>query len=201
MERQGGVNMEEKRECAESEEWDEPAAQAAEEEEEWDEPEPWSEEELISGWMLLEEQKRYFRDKADRFMAEQETAEREMERQRRRLRDEERKLQESERFFEQKMDILKGGFAQLEADRREVEKNRMRLEAEIDTMKTASASKEECVRLFFTGADNLLTLKKRYKDLIKIFHPDNLCGDTELLQKINEVYETLREEVEWQKKA
>ena len=60
---------------------------------------------------------------------------------------------------------------------------------------------DDSVRLFFKGVSNPLTLKKRYKDLIKIFHPDNLCGDTDLLQKINKVYESLQEEIGWQKKA
>lgn len=49
------------------------------------------------------------------------------------------------------------------------------------------------VSLFFSGVKNTRALKKRYKDLIKIFHPDNGAGDTEVLQRINEEYETLKE--------
>ncbi len=43
---------------------------------------------------------------------------------------------------------------------------------------------------------NVLTLKKRYKDLTKIFHPDNVAGDTEVIQRINREYERLKREYE-----
>ena len=99
------------------------------------------------------------------------------------------------------MEILKGGFAQLEADRKSVEKERILLEAERTAMREHGSYREDGVRLFFRGVSNPLTLKKRYRDLIKIFHPDNLCGDTELLQRINRTYDILAEEIGWQKKA
>ena len=38
----------------------------------------------------------------------------------------------------------------------------------------------------------MVALKKRYKDLMKIYHPDNICGDQEILIKINEEYEELK---------
>ena len=43
--------------------------------------------------------------------------------------------------------------------------------------------------VLFRGVSNPLALRKRYKDLLKIFHPDNLCGDAELVQMINREYE------------
>lgn len=46
--------------------------------------------------------------------------------------------------------------------------------------------------LFFCGVKNEHALKKRYKDLIKIYHPDNVNGDTEVLQEINRAYDRLR---------
>lgn len=39
-------------------------------------------------------------------------------------------------------------------------------------------------------------LKKRYKQLLKIYHPDNLCGDTETLQEINREYDRLLKQYE-----
>lgn len=138
-------------------------------------------------YLKFQEEKRQFRE--------------EVKHLHKKLDEEKKRLKEDELFFEKKMDILKGGFAQLEADRRMVEKERMRLEAEREAMSVRHISGEDSVRLFFKGVSNPLTLKKRYKDLIKIFHPDNLCGDTELLQKINKMYEILQEEIGWQKKA
>lgn len=46
--------------------------------------------------------------------------------------------------------------------------------------------------LFFIGVQNEVALKKRYKDLVRIYHPDNVCGDTETLQEINREYDKLR---------
>ena len=46
--------------------------------------------------------------------------------------------------------------------------------------------------LFFIGVQSGIALKKRYKDLVRIYHPDNMCGDTETLQEINREYDRLR---------
>ena len=46
--------------------------------------------------------------------------------------------------------------------------------------------------LFFIGVQSEIALKKRYKDLVRIYHPDNLCGDTETLQESNREYDRLR---------
>ncbi|MBR5359817.1 MAG: J domain-containing protein, partial [Lachnospiraceae bacterium] len=45
---------------------------------------------------------------------------------------------------------------------------------------------------FFIGVNSSLAVRKRYKDLLKIFHPDNLCGDESIVKAINEEYEKLR---------
>ena len=137
----------------------------------------------------------------EKLEADQKDFQEEMEFQNKNLQDAQRRLKEDELFFEKKMEILKGGFAQLEADRRAVEQERIRLEAKKETEASLSVSDGNAVRLFFRGVSNPLTLKKRYRDLLKIFHPDNLCGDTQLLQEITKTYEELSEEVEWQKKA
>lgn len=39
--------------------------------------------------------------------------------------------------------------------------------------------------------EDTASLKKRYKALLKIYHPDNMHGDKELLQAINTEYERL----------
>jgi hypothetical protein len=45
--------------------------------------------------------------------------------------------------------------------------------------------------LFFSGVGNKQSLKKRYKDLVRIYHPDNLDGDKNTIQEINREYEHL----------
>ena len=52
------------------------------------------------------------------------------------------------------------------------------------------------VSVFFSGVKNMRMLRKRYRDLIKIFHPDNVSGDTGVIQKINEEYEMLKRRIE-----
>ena len=47
-------------------------------------------------------------------------------------------------------------------------------------------------KLFFKGVDSELALKKRYRELTKIFHPDNLNGDTDTLKCINREYDALK---------
>ena len=52
-------------------------------------------------------------------------------------------------------------------------------------------SNAENVKIFFKGVEDTASLKKRYKALLKIYHPDNIDGDKELLQAINTEYERL----------
>ena len=52
------------------------------------------------------------------------------------------------------------------------------------------------VNLFFKGVDSSAALKKRYKALLKIYHPDNAGGDKEVLQAISAEYETLSRNIE-----
>ena len=48
------------------------------------------------------------------------------------------------------------------------------------------------VKIFFKGVDNAQSLKKRYRALLKIYHPDNVNGDNSLLQAIIDEYERLK---------
>ena len=45
----------------------------------------------------------------------------------------------------------------------------------------------------FSGIQNLDDLKKRYRDLLKIYHPDNSAGDEEMTKQIQAEYEELLE--------
>ena len=52
------------------------------------------------------------------------------------------------------------------------------------------------MNVLFKGADSPLALKKRYKALMKIFHPDNMNGDDELVQWLNIEYSKLKQEMD-----
>ena len=86
--------------------------------------------------------------------------------------------------------MLEEGWRRLAAEREQLERFHSGGE---DEETSEFIFRNMSVSLFFSGVKNTRALKKRYKDLIKIFHPDNGAGDTEVLQRINEEYETLKE--------
>ncbi len=123
------------------------------------------------------------------------------------IREERKKLEEEQSFFDKKFKILEMGFQQLDADRRSFEAKKRAFEYkkyEKDQSEAFQSLTEEISEddtFFFRGVTHPLALKKRYKDLIKIYHPDNLCGDKTMLQKINREYDLLKKSITYQKKA
>ena len=65
--------------------------------------------------------------------------------------------------------------------------------------KEVAATSTDSVGVLFRGINGPLTLKKRYRELLKIFHPDNLSGDMDMVQMINKEYERLKKEFEKKK--
>ena len=128
----------------------------------------------------------------ERFAQEKEQFQDEVKAINRKISVERDRLKEDSLFFEKKMDILKNGFAQLDMDRRRLEKERARMEAQREVMEQPAYGMSRDISAFFRGVKNPLALKKRYKDLIKIFHPDNVAGDKEIIQMINIEYENLK---------
>lgn len=53
------------------------------------------------------------------------------------------------------------------------------------------------VQNLFDGITDRESLKKRYRDLLKIYHPDNLNGNTIMTQKIQTAYEQLLVQNNW----
>lgn len=114
---------------------------------------------------------------------------------------EKKRLKEDKMFFDKKMEILVNGFKRLEADTEMFEKEKKRFEAEKKYyMKEKIAMNADSVNILFRGINGPLTLKKRYRELLKIFHPDNLSGDMDMVQLLNKEYEKLKKEFENKKK-
>lgn len=113
-----------------------------------------------------------------------------------------RQLEEDQKIFDKKFKILEMGFKQLSADRAAFESQKRAFffqQKEQESKQSgfydfsAEDIKKETDKLtYFCGVTNQLALKKRYKDLIKIYHPDNLAGDKHALQQINREYEMLK---------
>ena len=144
---------------------------------------------------MEEEKERLARDRKQ-FVEESRAKEGSIEQDRKRL-------EQENRFFDQKMKILQGGFEQLEADRRQFRKEKDKFNAcrEVYGEKQDVFKRYEVTEMLFRGVNSFLALKKRYKDLIKMFHPDNVAGDHEMVQLINKEYEELKKAYEVGKQA
>lgn len=106
--------------------------------------------------------------------------------------EDERKLIESQRdLFEQKWNILERETRQLAIDKDKFEREKLIYKDKVYREARRSMSNAENVKIFFKGVEDTASLKKRYKALLKIYHPDNMHGDKELLQAINTEYERL----------
>lgn len=140
--------------------------------------------------------------KQEKFEQEKQRFQEEMKVLNRKMTAEQRRIKKDNRLVAEKLEIIKDGFQKLDMDRRRMEKEWARLTAEKEFMEEHGLYDGlPEVSVFFHGVKNPLTLKKRYKDLTKIFHPDNLAGDTEIIQKINREYESLKKQYEKTKQA
>lgn len=103
------------------------------------------------------------------------------------------RAEHEKRLFDMKWRVLEGELRKLAAEKEQVERQRdfyrYVSQHEAQTMQTAKVVKGE---LFFCGVDSGEALRKRYKDLIKIYHPDNQNGDKDTIQEINMEYERLK---------
>lgn len=115
---------------------------------------------------------------------------------------EQEKLAGEKKVFEQQKQVLEMGFQKLAADkemfRAEVKKQKekeqqWKYEHEEER---GQAGEKTGFRGpgFFGGVTGYSSLKKRYKELMKIFHPDNKNGDSFTVACINREFEILKEQ-------
>lgn len=116
----------------------------------------------------------------------------------RRVEIEDRRLEQQQQLFEMKFKILEEELQKLATEKAHVEKQKAFYsrvtDYEANSRTSGRAVQESNVvkgELFFSGVGSKQSLKKRYKDLIKIYHPDNLDGDTDTIQEINSEYNKL----------
>lgn len=113
---------------------------------------------------------------------------------------EKKRFQDNELFMAKKQHIIENAYQQLAVDKKVLECERLNFEHEkrmfIKQRQASKVEKRMDVSFdgadFFGGVDNQLALRKRYKDLLKIYHPDNRCGDTKTLLKIQTEYDSLK---------
>ena len=162
-----------------------------------------SEEELLSlKRFLFEERIRVIQEKDEqkavyeKFLKERLVFQEEMKALNQKVLEERKRLKEENSFFDKKMQILQNGFLQLDLDRKKLEREKKQYENQRkysdSYVGTSYSSFKGNAPEFFKGVNSVLGLKKRYRDLLKIFHPDNLCGDSETVLEINKQYDAMR---------
>ena len=111
------------------------------------------------------------------------------------------KLIQDTEMFDKKMQILRNGFDELNADKKRFAEDKRREEAWLRQEREDLISFGDNVSVFFKGVTNSFLLKKRYRDLLKLFHPDNMGGDHQMVIKINQEYERLKGTMSYGKEA
>lgn len=114
-----------------------------------------------------------------------------------------KRYEDNEIFIAKKQKIIEDAYQQLALDRKALECERLNFEHEKSKYRRQKMSGPKPVHQqyeagvydntsFFRGVDSDLALRKRYKELLKIFHPDNKCGDTKTLLLIQTEYENIK---------
>lgn len=109
-----------------------------------------------------------------------------------------RTLEQQEKQFEMKWEMLIRETQQLADDKKQFERRKKfyeHVQSNVQEEYTYGVTTTDNVvqgEMFFSGVSDKKALKKRYKDLIKIYHPDGDAGDTATVAEINREYEDLK---------
>ena len=146
----------------------------------------------------FEREKREFEEDKQRFESEKNIIMASVREQARKVELESKTLATEKILFKQKLEILEGGFRSLCKEREDFETEKENFRGRFAA---AGSARSDSINVsayrngvFFNGVDNVLALKKRYRDLLKIFHPDNMDGDNETVQVINREYAMLKDQ-------
>lgn len=159
-------------------------------------------------WMFQEQVK--IQAKADELLEvsrelleEKKTLERERKELDIKIKAENKRSRDNEVLMAKKLKMIEEAYQQMALEKKALECERLNLEYEREKLRRMKASNQNVKErrtttnvyegiVFFNGVDNQLALRKRYKELLKIFHPDNRCGDTDTLQRIQSEYDSMR---------
>lgn len=100
-------------------------------------------------------------------------------------------LDNQKRLFDRQWQILERETRQLAIDREKFKRDKLIYRDEVYREARRNLTYKKEANMFFKGVQDNVSLKKRYKALLKIYHPDNLNGDKEILQAISAEYESL----------
>lgn len=99
-----------------------------------------------------------------------------------------RRLEMEKELLERKKELLEQEYRRLANDKNAFERLKRRQRTVVNNVTYING-----VEVLFRGVNDEVTLKKRYRELLKIFHPDNIAGDTDIIQDINKEYNRLKD--------
>ncbi len=105
-----------------------------------------------------------------------------------------KQLESQNELFEKKWKLLEDETRRLAIDKQKFQRDKEYFADEVKREKVRREGVPLATnpQLFFVGISSAQALKKRYKELLKIFHPDNECGSSDVVLAINREYESLK---------
>lgn len=103
-----------------------------------------------------------------------------------------KQLENQKSLFDKQWQLLETETRRLAADKDKFDRERRIYKDQVYREARRNMSVAANTKIMFKGVDDTASLKKRYKELIKIYHPDNSNGDKELIQAITNQYEELK---------
>ena len=79
-------------------------------------------------------------------------------------------------------------------DKAYIEREKANLKRMQQQQRSAAANVTVRTGTYFAGVTGTAGLRKRYRDLLKIYHPDNGNGDSATLLAINKEYESVKKQ-------
>lgn len=145
----------------------------------------------LKHWLFLENVK--LNQQRQQLEAEREEFEREKRAQKREEELYEQKRKRERDLFEKQWAIVEKELVRMAKDRDKMARERAYIQREMDELKRQKQMmpKETSIKegTFFHGVSSLAGLKKRYRELMKIYHPDNENGDEATVRFIQTEYE------------
>ncbi len=148
----------------------------------------------IKHWLFLEnvrlqQERQEIAEEKQRLLKEKEAFEKNVKSQQAALELQEKKLCRQKELFEKQWHIMENELRRMARDRAAMEKERETLKK---LQNQTRASAHSSAAGFFAGISGQAGLKKRYRELLKIYHPDNEGGDDGTVLIINQEYRILK---------
>ena len=155
----------------------------------------------LKHWLFLEnvklnQQRQQLESERDELRIEREQIEKEQRQRQRELDFQQKKLDREKDLFEKQWSVVERELVRMARDRDRIAKEKAYIQREKDELKrlrqASPGTAGVAAGTFFLGVSSLSGLKKRYRDLMKIYHPDNENGHEGTVRFINTEYEQLK---------